>query len=1235
MDNKIYIRIDDDFNDRRNRLEQNIKDIEAFFNIEISGDDTEEKINHLIDKCFHDGYQNTIYFTNAIREYTNKKGENKIDRKIWLRPDCDNMFINDNLNGKSLSFRGYIREGFFVINEIVIVDNYYDVKDGIEDKIEAIVHHTEIPNEYRGDFLNEKLDETESVCIKAQEKLKEWRDYLKWRKKLVEKKLIGIKYKYEGFDEENQEIQFKLISLSKEDFDKIKRILKKNTLEIFDNSYSKDEINFNYNDKHKNKKSLQILGKLSGDFKEIKLSQADDETQKHYKVFASFKISNEYFEKDENEQVNQKEIDEVLKNYQDGFLALNQVGDFALINRLENAISKVESDESFAPNLILWLFDIAKANIPSDSEINKEYDWDNKKLNKEQKIAVQKMLATKDICLIQGPPGTGKTTVIAEAIYQFVKNNERVLLASQTNLAVDNALERLSKNPLVKAIRLNPSKATDDIKHLTEKEVLGYFFENISNKINDEYLQKWESNSKKINEIRIDIRDYKSYLEQFNDNANKENDYKDTIVKFKSDLQNLNIDIKNLETKNEKIKREKREVENFIDFIDSPNNNLGFILPFDLAKKLLYVINNDLDNLKDIKIDILNINQNMQEYELSKCLQEIYKNILCFIDIEKRLEHLDLNNFTAENIDLQNQLTEIKNRIADAKDEEEFIKLKKQRDELENKLKNSFVLNEFEKRIFNISDIKKVKNQVKDNEKIIKKLQKDFINFASECEEYLSGLDEIKINYDEVKIVEGKFISNKNELEKVVKFKKDCEENLEKIRIKYNLNNLESDLALKSLDEELQKLDNEKNNFKFVQENYGQILKDFDNRLKNMDLNMENEYYLNTYINSCNVVGVSCTDNPKILEDKGFNAFDVVIIDEVSKATPPELILPILKSKKVILVGDHRQLPPLFGENNKTYNEICEDLDDEDEIKELLTPENFKKYEKMVTASIFKEYFEKADQNIKHTLLEQFRMHEQIMNVINRFYENRLIAGLPREIERDEKNHKLEVKGVNGLNFIETRKHVYWINSSKLILDNKEKDIFELKESTSTSTYNILEVYLTIELLKMIDEAYDKIGLKKKVQVGVVNLYQLQVNKIRSMLKDKKNNIEFKSISVDVNTVDRFQGKEKEIIIANLVRNPQDKKVTSHITAFERVNVMFSRAQKALFIIGAKDYFEKIKIKLPKMGSRGYDIKEVYKDIIEDLGVSGIFMSDRIINNNLANKIYQEYKAKLGKENEQ
>jgi len=64
---------------------------------------------------------------------------------------------------------------------------------------------------------------------------------------------------------------------------------------------------------------------------------------------------------------------------------------------------------------------------------------------------VEAVLSALDLVLIQGPPGTGKTTVIAEICYQVACRGGRTLIASQANLAVDNALSRLVHNPVIRA----------------------------------------------------------------------------------------------------------------------------------------------------------------------------------------------------------------------------------------------------------------------------------------------------------------------------------------------------------------------------------------------------------------------------------------------------------------------------------------------------------------------------------------------------------------------------------------------------------------------------------------------------------------------------------------------------------------------------------------------------------------------------------------------------------------
>lgn len=79
--------------------------------------------------------------------------------------------------------------------------------------------------------------------------------------------------------------------------------------------------------------------------------------------------------------------------------------------------------------------------------------------------AVKKAVGNKNIFLIQGPPGTGKTTVIAEVIQQLVTRGEKILVAGQTHIAVDNVLQKISKVPGINILRVgNPDKMDAESK---------------------------------------------------------------------------------------------------------------------------------------------------------------------------------------------------------------------------------------------------------------------------------------------------------------------------------------------------------------------------------------------------------------------------------------------------------------------------------------------------------------------------------------------------------------------------------------------------------------------------------------------------------------------------------------------------------------------------------------------------------------------------------------------------
>lgn len=140
-------------------------------------------------------------------------------------------------------------------------------------------------------------------------------------------------------------------------------------------------------------------------------------------------------------------------------------GDSEKVNRLQESFDFItESFEQLRnPMLASYLFDASKATPTESDKIEKRIklivdNQLNKSLNQWQIEAIAKAVEAKDLALIQGPPGTGKSTAIAELIWQIALANpkDKVLLTSEANLAVDNALDRLkfSEHNIVKPIRI-------------------------------------------------------------------------------------------------------------------------------------------------------------------------------------------------------------------------------------------------------------------------------------------------------------------------------------------------------------------------------------------------------------------------------------------------------------------------------------------------------------------------------------------------------------------------------------------------------------------------------------------------------------------------------------------------------------------------------------------------------------------------------------------------------------
>jgi AAA domain len=296
------------------------------------------------------------------------------------------------------------------------------------------------------------------------------------------------------------------------------------------------------------------------------------------------------------------------------------------------------------------------------------------------------------------------------------------------------------------------------------------------------------------------------------------------------------------------------------------------------------------------------------------------------------------------------------------------------------------------------------------------------------------------------------------------------------------------------------------------------------------------------YIDNANVIGITCVQAGGYQFSRAYRNFDCVIIDEVSKATPPELLLPMLKGARVVLVGDHKQLPPMIGP------ETMADLAIEMEVPKAELDH--------LERSLFKELFEGAPPELKVMLTEQYRMHPQIMEAINQFYDGKLEAGL---LEPD----KARAHGLD-LPWLRPDNHLLWINTPT------EGPFVEQK--IGTTFMNAGEIDVILRLVKALDAAWAPLvaaGQPPK-EVGVITFYGAQVRELKARLVERTG--QYKNLRLRVGTVDRFQGMERPIIIVSLVRN-NDFGSVGFARKPERVNVAFSRAQELLVIVGSRELF--------------------------------------------------------------
>ncbi len=265
-------------------------------------------------------------------------------------------------------------------------------------------------------------------------------------------------------------------------------------------------------------------------------------------------------------------------------------------------------------------------------------------------------------------------------------------------------------------------------------------------------------------------------------------------------------------------------------------------------------------------------------------------------------------------------------------------------------------------------------------------------------------------------------------------------------------------------------------------------------------------------LDSANVICSTLTGlNPEVLGDR---EFDLVVIDEAAQATEPPCWIPLLRSRRLILAGDHCQLPPTIRSSEARQAGFH--------------------------VSLMERLVDRWGQTISRRLATQYRMHEQIMRFSSEeFYESSLTAA------ESVREHLLsDIPDITACPLTQTA--VQFIDTAGSSCDERE-------EAEGSSRDNPGEADLVARLVRDLLA----VGVSAS-DIAVISPYSAQVRLLRELLPDDK---------LEIDTVDGFQGREKEAVVISLVRSNRDGEV-GFLADTRRMNVALTRARRKLIVVG-------------------------------------------------------------------
>lgn len=332
-------------------------------------------------------------------------------------------------------------------------------------------------------------------------------------------------------------------------------------------------------------------------------------------------------------------------------------------------------------------------------------------------------------------------------------------------------------------------------------------------------------------------------------------------------------------------------------------------------------------------------------------------------------------------------------------------------------------------------------------------------------------------------------------------------------------------------------------------ENYHQKMDRLKSRAAEIELRINAELFGEARVIACTLVGSA----HHLLEGMKFGT---LFIDEAAQALEAACWIPMKRASRVILAGDHCQLPPT--------------------VKSIAA----------LRAGLGKTLMERIAENKPEvvTLLKiQYRMNDEIMRFSSDWFYGGKVESAPQIkyrsvldydhpitwIDTSNEENQITIEGEDAPEDSAS-------TSSSVSAANQNSDLNFKEQFVGESFGRINKAEAELTLLTLA-EYFTKIGkqrvLEERIDVGIISPYRAQVQYLKKLIKKYEFFKPYRRL-ISVNTVDGFQGQERDVILISLVRSNDEGQI-GFLKDLRRMNVAMTRARMKLIILGNKNTMTK------------------------------------------------------------